>query len=140
MHGPVLLAGMILSPVYAAVVGLLSPAISTGLTGYPIAGQSLRWMLELAVCGAATAIVMSGFSMKQSSNSFVGWSTRGMLAVIAGLAAALVGYLLFALTDVGISGLAFYIDSFFASSIISFLLLVLLVPPLGLKLRQSAHR
>jgi niacin transporter len=44
MHYPVFLAGTLLDPFGAAVVGLLSPALSTGLTGMPTPEQTLRMM------------------------------------------------------------------------------------------------
>ena len=139
MHGPVLLAGMILSPIYAAIVGLLAPAVSSGLTGYPLAGQAMRWMIELAACGAGAALVMGLYARGSSKRNFAVWSLFSVLAVLGGLVAAFAVNLLVGLADVGAAGVGYYIKSFFSSSPVSYLLLILLVPPLGLKLRQTAQ-
>ncbi|MBU0692329.1 ECF transporter S component [bacterium] len=139
MHAPVLLGGMILSPVYAAVVGLLIPAVSAGLTGYPTYGESLRWMIELGLCGGATALVFTALSRNKQSAKLVEWIVRGMIATIGGLLASLIGYMIISINDVGNTGFGYFVESFFASSYLTFIVVLIAVPALGLKLRKSAH-
>jgi hypothetical protein len=139
MHGPVLLGGMILSPIYAAVVGMLIPAISSGLTGIPTTGQAILSMVELAVCGAATSFTISTLIRQTQSARWIGWMLRGSVAVVAGLIAAFLGYTLISIVDLGYSGISYFLSSFFVSSFLSFLVLIAIVPIVGLKLRKSAH-
>jgi hypothetical protein len=49
MHYPIFLAGTLLDPVAAAVVGLISPALSMALTGMPTPAQAFRMMGELSI-------------------------------------------------------------------------------------------
>ncbi|HEY3294639.1 MAG TPA: hypothetical protein VGL38_04325 [bacterium] len=58
MHFSVFLAGMLLSPLYAALVGIMAPALSSGFTGQPTIEQVLRMMPELAVYGLATSFML----------------------------------------------------------------------------------
>ncbi|MCL2170099.1 MAG: ECF transporter S component, partial [Defluviitaleaceae bacterium] len=52
MHIPVLVAGLIVGPVYGFFAGLVTPLISSMTTGMPVAGPTLyRMMAELAVYG-----------------------------------------------------------------------------------------
>lgn len=58
MHYPVFLAGTLLSPLGAAIVGILSPALSMGLTGMPTPDQTFRMMGELAAYGFIVSLVL----------------------------------------------------------------------------------
>lgn len=139
MHLPVLLAGMILSPIYSAIVGIMIPAVSAGLTGYPTYGESFRLMVELALCGGVTALLFTALSRNKQSAKLVEWLTRGLIAAIGGMIASLLGYVIISLIDVGNSGLGYFLESFFASSFITFIIVLVIVPVVGLKLRKSAH-
>jgi hypothetical protein len=150
LHFPILLGGMILSPLYAAAVGILAPAVLSGLSGFPTAGQSMLLMVELAVCGAATSYTVSTLIRQTQSANWIGWMQRGVAGVIAGIIAAFLGYMLISVMDVGYSGFGYFLNSFFVSflvssfrsflaAIASFLILVVAVPFVGLKLRKSAH-
>ena len=58
MHIPVLLAGLTLGPAYGLVVGVVSPVISTFLTGMPLAFPMLPIMiLELGTYGLAAGLL-----------------------------------------------------------------------------------
>jgi hypothetical protein len=150
LHFPVLLGGMILSPVYAAAVGILAPAVLSGLTGFPTAGQAMLLMAELAVCGAVTSFTVSALVQRTQSANWIGWILRGGVGVIAGVIAAFLGYMLISIMDVGNSGISYFLETFFVSFLVSsfrsflaavasFLILVVAVPFVGLRLRKSAH-
>ena len=140
MHIPVLLGGMILPPVFAVVVGLLAPAVSAGLIGYPLYGESLRLMIELGLCGGITALSLSFLIKNKQSATFIEWLLRGVVATFCGLIASLFGYTAISFLDIGNSGVGYFLESFFVSSPATFVIALILVPALGLKLRKSAHR
>ena len=59
MHIPVLIAGLIVGPVYGFAAGLVTPLFSSMITGMPIAGLPLyRMMVELSVYGVVAGIAM----------------------------------------------------------------------------------
>lgn len=59
MHIPVLLCGLICGPQYGLLCGLSGPALSMLLTGMPPAAILPSMMVELAVYGLVTGLVMS---------------------------------------------------------------------------------
>ncbi len=62
MHIPVLIGGAILSPVYALLVGLVTPILSCLLTGMPVAYPILPVMaIELAMYGLCTSVLIRQF-------------------------------------------------------------------------------
>ncbi len=78
MHFPVFLAGVLLPPLYAGLVGILAPALASGFTGMPTAEQVLRMMPELAVYGLVTSLMLRVFPV------WPGLSKRfGRMAAIA---------------------------------------------------------
>jgi hypothetical protein len=58
MHIPVLVGGFILSPIYALMVGILTPLLSSVLTGMPVF-MPMAWimMCELGVYGFMVALL-----------------------------------------------------------------------------------
>jgi len=88
MHIPVLIAGFFLPPIYAALVGLLTPLLSSVLTGMPVLYPILPIMMgELMVYG----LVISWLGKGRMKNVL----GRLILAMIAGrLVAGLIVFLL----------------------------------------------
>jgi predicted membrane protein len=83
MHIPVLIAGFFLPPFYAAAVGLITPLLSSALTGMPVFYPILPIMMgELMVYG----LVISLLSQNRLKNIW-GRLIAGMIAgrVVAGL-------------------------------------------------------
>jgi len=83
MHIPVLIAGFFLPPFYAATVGLMTPILSSALTGMPVLYPILPIMMgELMVYG----LVISLLSQNRMKN-ILGRLIAGMLAgrIVAGL-------------------------------------------------------
>lgn len=58
MHLPVLLCGIVCGPVYGLVCGLLGPFLSSILTGMPAMGYLPTMMVELAIYGLVTGLMM----------------------------------------------------------------------------------
>lgn len=83
MHIPVLIAGFFLPPFYAATVGLMTPILSSALTGMPVLYPILPIMMgELMVYG----LVISLLSQNRMKN-ILGRLIAGMIAgrIVAGL-------------------------------------------------------
>ncbi len=58
MHIPVLIAGFFLPPIYALGVGIITPLLSSLLTGMPVLfPMSVIMMFELAVYGLTIAVI-----------------------------------------------------------------------------------
>lgn len=58
MHLPVLLCGIIFGPQYGLVCGLLGPFLSSALTGMPGWGYLPTMMIELAIYGLVSGLMM----------------------------------------------------------------------------------
>lgn len=65
MHLPVLLAGFCLGPVFGGVVGLLTPVMSTLVTGMQMPAPAILpfMMVELTVYGAASGLLYRRFRL-----------------------------------------------------------------------------
>lgn len=64
MHIPVLIAGMVISPALAMSVGIITPILSSFLTGMPPLYPMLPIMIvELAIYGFVTAICVRKFNL-----------------------------------------------------------------------------
>ena len=88
MHIPVFLAGFTVSPWAATVVGLLSPLLSSVLTGMPPLSPPLAqgMMVELAVYGLATA-----WLYRYTHRVVLSWAVSAVLGRLAyGLFGALI--------------------------------------------------
>lgn len=58
MHLPVLMGGFILSPVYALMVGVVTPLLSSALTGMPVLmPMAFIMMVELGIYGLAVSLL-----------------------------------------------------------------------------------
>lgn len=58
MHLPVLLCGIVCGPQYGLICGLLGPLLSSVLTGMPGMGYLPTMMIELAIYGLVTGLMM----------------------------------------------------------------------------------
>jgi riboflavin transporter FmnP len=58
MHIPVLMAGFVLSPVFALVVGMVTPLLSSVLTGMPpLMPMAFIMMIELGIYGLVVSLI-----------------------------------------------------------------------------------
>lgn len=89
MHIPVLIAGFFLPPFYAATVGLITPLLSSALTGMPVFYPILPIMMgELMVYG----LIISWLGQTRMKNIW-GRLITGMIAgrIVAGLIVFVLG-------------------------------------------------
>ena len=90
MHIPVLLAGFMLGPIYAPIIGALAPVISHLLTNMPVAARLPFMIIELLVYGLASGIFYHTFKLRD----------KRFGAVISLALAMLAGRLVYALACV----------------------------------------
>lgn len=65
MHIPVLLAGMILGPVFGLVIGAAAPVLSFAIAGMPVAARLPFMILELAVYGGIAGLFYITFGLNR---------------------------------------------------------------------------
>jgi niacin transporter len=70
MHIPVLLAGLILGPVFGLVIGAAAPMISFAMTEMPIAARLPFMVLELAIYGCIAGLFYHNFGLSRLSGAF----------------------------------------------------------------------
>lgn len=80
MHIPVLLAGFMLGPVYASIIGALAPVISHLLTNMPAAARLPFMIVELLVYGLASGLFYHVFRLKEKRFGAVITLALSMLA------------------------------------------------------------
>lgn len=133
MHLPVLLCGMVCGWPYGLVCGLMGPALSSFITGMPGIGYLPTMMLELAVYGLVTGLMMKFVHTgKLPADIYISLLTA-MLAgrLITGAARALI-------FSAGSYSWKAWATGYFVSSFPGIILQLLLVPALYLAL-QKAH-
>jgi hypothetical protein len=130
MHYPVFLAGTLLDPVTAAIVGLISPVLSMALMGMPTPPQAFRMMGELAAYGLVVSLVLSlagGFRYSTCLLALI-------IAMILGrLVHAALGMLLF-----GFRGWEF-LSALYLPGIPGMIAQLVLIPPLTIRVRRALH-
>lgn len=92
MHIPVLLCGLICGWPYGVLCGLVGPLLSTLITGMPVMSLLPPMMLELAVYGAVTGILMRIVHTKSNYVNLYISLICAMLSgrIISGIAKALI--------------------------------------------------
>jgi uncharacterized membrane protein len=128
MHYPVFLAGTLLDPFGAAVVGLLTPALSMGLTGMPTPDQTFRMMGELATYGLVVSLVLrlsGGFRY-----------TTCLLALAVAMILGRAVHAVLAMLLLGFQGWKLYL-AFYLPGVPGMAAQFLLVPPLAMRVRRA---
>ena len=128
MHYPIFLAGTLLDPVGAAIVGLLSPALSMGLTGMPTPDQTFRMMGELATYGFVVSLVLR----------LLGGFRYGtcLLALILAMILGRVVHASLAMLLYGFQGWKFYL-ALYLPGIPGMVIQLILIPPLAIRVRRA---
>lgn len=88
MHIPVLIGGFVLGPLFGAIVGLVSPIISTMITGMPDMSRLPFMMLELCSYALAAGVMYNA----------LGFRKRKFGAYISLVTAMIAGRLVYALS------------------------------------------
>lgn len=140
MHFPVFLAGLLLTPLYAAMVGVLTPALSMGFTGMPSATQVMRLMPELAAYGIVASILLRLVPVIPGLSEKLGRIAAMVLAMLAAMIVGRVVYVLVALAMTGIQTVDYYVAVLVVPAIPGIIAQLVLVPPLAYKLQLMIHR
>ncbi|RPH94490.1 hypothetical protein EHM69_07255 [candidate division KSB1 bacterium] len=136
MHYPVMIAGVLLSPLYAALVGIMTPLLCSGFTGLPTTEQVLRMMPELATYGAVTSMMLrlfpvwGGFSEKWGRIFAIGFAM--LIAMIIGRLV----YIGFSIMTVGTQSFHYYAMIVVAPAARSIIVQLILIPPLAARLQK----
>lgn len=137
MHFPVLVAGVLLSPIAAAVVGLMTPAISMGLTGYPTSAQVMRMMPELAAYAAVTSVMLRLLPLWPGLSERAGRIAAIAVAVAVALIAGRLVYVAFYVMTVGTESLRFFTAVLISPAVPGIIAQLVIVPPLADRLQRS---
>lgn len=92
MHIPVLLGALIVGPIYGGAIGILGPLFSSLLTGMPATAMLPAMMVELAVYGIVSGLMMKFIKSKYLYLDLYISLVVAMLSgrIIAGCAKALI--------------------------------------------------
>lgn len=130
MHIPVLIGGLFLGPLPGLLIGLVTPIISSGLTGMPVAFPMLPIMIfELGAYG----LVSGFFSEKVRSNTYIAM----ILAMIGGrIAAGIVVFILGSFFGFKGPGPILFVQGAIVTGIPGILIQLAFIPPLVALLRK----
>jgi niacin transporter len=139
MHFPVFLAGILLAPQYAVMVGLLAPALSSGFTGLPTTSQTMRMMPELAMYAAATSYMLKFIPQIPGLPKLVGRTLAIMLAMLVAMAAGRFLYILIGSMMTGYEGIGYYTMVLVSPALPGIITQLVIIPPLALRLQRVMH-
>lgn len=132
MHIPVLLCGLLCGWPLGLVCGLVGPLLSSVLTGMPPAAYLPSMMVELAVYGLASGLLMrfvrTGKLFADLYVSLIGAMLVGR--VVAGLARALI-------FSAGGYSMAVWATSYFVTGLPGIAIQLLIIPPIVLALEKA---
>ena len=121
MHIPVLISGFFLSPLLAFVVGILTPLLSTLLTGMP----PLMPMLPIMISELSSAALVISLLVKAKKGNIVFQLLIAM--IIARIASGLTVYILMMMTNVRLQPLI-YLKGSIITGIPGILIQLILIP------------
>jgi len=128
MHIPVLIAGFLISPIPALLVGVITPLLSSILTGMPLLFPiAVIMMIELGVYGALSSVLTRSFKWKKLQVLFVSM-TMGRIA------AGLTVYALIQLFGIKMNALLF-IKGAILTGLPGIAMQILLIPMIVRKIR-----
>lgn len=132
MHIPVLLCGLICGWQYGLLCGLLGPALSTLFTGMPPAAYLPPMMVECAVYGCVSGLMMLFIRTKKIFVDLYVSLVIAMLSgrIIAGLAKALI----FARGNITMGS---WVTSYFVTSLPGIIIQIALIPAIVIALMKA---
>ncbi|MEF9967134.1 MAG: ECF transporter S component [Longicatena sp.] len=131
MHIPVLLCGFICGPSYGALVGLITPLLSSAITGMPVLMPTgIAMMLELMTYGFLSGLLIQKKNVYVSLlfTMFVGRIVSGVANLV------LLSYLGKAYT------LAIFLSAAFVSALPGIILQILIIPLLLNVVKKIEHK
>ncbi|MBI5059541.1 ECF transporter S component [candidate division KSB1 bacterium] len=136
MHFPVFLAGILLKPWHAAIVGVFTPALSMGLTGMPTADQALRMVPELATYAAVSSAMLSIFPVIPGLSERLGRMAAMFIAMLVAMIAGRLVYVLMSAWMMGFQAPAYYSGVLVLPALPGIVAQSILIPPLAYKLQR----
>jgi hypothetical protein len=140
LHFPALLAGLTLSPVYALMVGVLTPALSYGLTGFPTMSQVMRMVPELAAYGFITSLMLKILPIVPGLREWLGRLTAMMLAMFAAMVTGRLVYIVLYVAASGPETIGYFTMILLAPAWPGIIAQLVLLPPLAGKFLRIANR
>lgn len=140
MHYAVLLAGILLNPIHALLVGIFTPALSMGLTGMPTPEQTLRMIPELAMYGLTVSLVLRVFPRFRFASERVSRMAAIMVALVAAMLAGRLVYVLMHSLQSGFESTAYYVSVLVSPAVAGMIMQLLLVPLVGYQLQKMINR
>ncbi|MBQ8264430.1 MAG: ECF transporter S component [Clostridia bacterium] len=132
MHIPVLLCGLCCGPLWGLACGLVGPALSSAVTGMPMAAYLPPMLAELAVyglcCGLGMKAVHTG---KLYADIYISLAAAMLIGRIAA------GVFMGLIFSVGEYSLAIWAASYFAGSVPGIIAHLILVPALYAALTKA---
>jgi len=135
MHVPVLLAGLILGWYFGLLTGLFGPLLSSFTTGMPLMAYVPHMMVELAVYGA-----VAGFLIRfmRTKNLYANIYASLIPAMILGrIAGGVVRMIFFAPALADTTIIAWWLSSYFITSIPGIVIQLILIPAVIVALEKS---
>lgn len=132
MHIPVLLSGLLCGPFYGLACGILSPLLSSVMTGMPPAAYLPSMLCELAVYGFVSGLMIRVVHTAHES-------VRVYFALIAAMfCGRVVGGILNALIfQFGKYSFAAWLSAYFATGLTGILIQIVVIPLLIFALRKA---
>ena len=136
MHIPVLLCGLIAGPYFGLLAGLFGPLLSSFTTGMPVMAYAPIMMIELAVYGAVTGLLIRLVRTKNNYFNIYAALIPAMIVgrVIAGTARA------FFFTPVVANEttiIAWWVTSYFITSLPGIIIQLILLPIIIVALEKA---
>jgi uncharacterized membrane protein len=131
MHLPVLMGGFILSPVYALMVGVLTPLLSSVLTGMPVLmPMAFIMMVELGIYGLAVSLLK-----EKGTNNII---TLVTAMVLGRIAAGIMVAILVSLVGIRFAPPVTFLTSAVTTSIPGILIQLIFIPVLLTAVKKAA--
>jgi hypothetical protein len=140
LHFAPLLAGLTLSPIFALMVGVLTPALSYGLTGFPTMAQVMRMVPELAAYGLITSLMLKVLPVVPRLPERLGRLTAMMVAMLAAMVVGRLIYIVLYMAASGPETLGYFTMILLAPAWPGIIAQLVLLPPLAGKFLRIANR
>jgi len=132
MHIPVLIAGFVIGPIYAAVVGFLAPLIRFMLFGMPPMPNAIAMSFELATYG-----IVSGIMYKILPKKLIYLYVSLITAMLAGrIVWGIARVVMLGLVEVPFS-MELFIGGAFVGAVPGIILHIVVVPPIVIALKKA---
>lgn len=140
MHFPIFLAGVLLNPIHAALVGIFAPSLSMALSGMPTPEQAIRMMPELSTYAVITSLMLR--SLPRVPLASDRWA-RVFAIAIAMMVAMICGRLVYVAMHGWLTGLesaSYYLSVLVVPAMVGLIAQILIVPLVSYKIQKIMNR